>query len=53
MSTRAWASPAPADTLRFPPEACFEAGERNHHVSNTAYPIAHNATWGPYRASRP
>ena len=52
MSTRAWAPPAPADTLRFPPEACFEAGERNHHIANTAYPIAHKTTWGPYRIPR-
>jgi oxygen-independent coproporphyrinogen-3 oxidase len=30
----------------------FAAGERNHHVSNTAYPIAHARTWRPYRVSR-
>ena len=53
MTTRhIWAAPVPADTLRFPPEQCFEAGERNHHISNTAYPIAHSATWGAYRIPR-
>ena len=40
---------AAADAQRFPPELVFEAGLRNHHVSNTAYPLAHDRTWGPYR----
>jgi len=44
-----WREPTPADQKRFPPAAVFAAGERNHHISNTAYPIAHNRTWGPYR----
>jgi oxygen-independent coproporphyrinogen-3 oxidase len=52
MPRHVWAAPAPADTLCFPPEQCFEAGERNHHISNTAYPIAHSATWGAYRIPR-
>lgn len=30
-------------------EQVFAAGVRNHHISNTAYPIAHERTWGPYR----
>ncbi|MCK6478886.1 MAG: coproporphyrinogen III oxidase family protein [Planctomycetes bacterium] len=29
-----------------------EAGLRNHHVSNTAYPLAHGTTWAPYRVPR-
>jgi len=47
--SRLWRAPAPADEERHDPEAVFEAGLRNHHVSNTAYPIAHERTWGPYR----
>ena len=30
-------------------EDVFAAGLRNHHISNTAYPIAHESTWGAYR----
>ncbi|TGN20199.1 coproporphyrinogen-III oxidase family protein [Leptospira idonii] len=30
-------------------EDVFSSGERNHHISNTAYPIAHDKTWGKYR----
>jgi len=52
MTIRTWNPPVFADTLRFAPERVFEAGERNHHISNTAYPIAHNTTWGPYRLPR-
>ncbi len=44
-----WREPHPSDQHRYPPAEVFAAGERNHHVSNTAYPIAHNRTWGPYR----
>ena len=48
-----WPQAAPADAQVFSPALVFEAGERNHHISNTAYPIAHQQTWGPYRiASR-
>jgi oxygen-independent coproporphyrinogen-3 oxidase len=50
--TQNWISPVTADTLTFSPEVVFEAGERNHHISNTAYPIAHTKTWGPYRVAR-
>jgi oxygen-independent coproporphyrinogen-3 oxidase len=46
---RPWRPPAPADVEALDPEAVFEAGLRNHHVSNTAYPLAHGRTWGPYR----
>lgn len=52
MPAHIWNRPTPADARRFPTEACFEAAERNHHISNTAYPIAHNKTWGPYRVPR-
>src|SRR6202165_2666145 len=48
MSPR-WRSPDPADSQSFDPESVFAAGLRNHHVSNTAYPIAHEKTWKPYR----
>jgi oxygen-independent coproporphyrinogen-3 oxidase len=49
--TRAWRAPAPADAQELDPGAVFEAGLRNHHVSNTAYPIAHGRTWAPYRVA--
>ncbi len=42
-------APAAADAHYLPPELVFAAGQRNHHISNTAYPIAHERTWGPYR----
>ncbi len=44
-----WAEAAPADLRRGDPERVLEAGLRNHHVSNTAYPIAHERTLSPYR----
>jgi oxygen-independent coproporphyrinogen-3 oxidase len=50
--TRALAGAAPDDERRLPPEVVFAAGLRNHHVSNTAYPIAHQTTWKPYRVAR-
>lgn len=50
-TARSWRSPVPADDARHPPADVFAAGLRNHHISNTAYPIAHGATWGPYRAT--
>jgi oxygen-independent coproporphyrinogen-3 oxidase len=46
---RPWRPPAPADEEILDPEAVFQAGLRNHHVSNTAYPLAHGRTWAPYR----
>lgn len=49
MAFRNWRDPGVADERRHPPAEVFAAGERNHHISNTAYPIAHNRTWGPYR----
>ena len=30
----------------------FLAGGRNHHISNTAYPIAHGETWKPYKIKK-
>jgi oxygen-independent coproporphyrinogen-3 oxidase len=47
-----WRPPAPADAARYSPAAVFEAGLRNHHVANTAYPIAHQQTFKPYRVGR-
>lgn len=48
---RAWRDPSPADAQAFDPQDVFEAGLRSHHISNTAYPIAHERTWKPYRVS--
>ena len=50
MSAR-WRDPSPADAAVHDPADVFAAGLRNHHVSNTAYPIAHARTWAPYRVS--
>jgi oxygen-independent coproporphyrinogen-3 oxidase len=47
-----WRAPDASDRERFEPEALFEAGLSNHHVSTTAYPIAHDKTWRPYRVER-
>jgi oxygen-independent coproporphyrinogen-3 oxidase len=47
--TRTWREPSADDARRFDPADVFQAGLRNHHVSNTAYPIAHERTWRPYR----
>jgi len=44
-----WTQPQVADRQVYAPADVFAAGERNHHISNTAYPIAHDQTWGPYR----
>jgi len=52
MTRRRWVAPSPADAERLPPDVVFAAGERNHHISNTAYPIAHGTTWAPYRLTR-
>ena len=52
MSPRHWREPAAADVVRLDPVDVFAAGERNHHISNTAYPIAHDTTWKPYRVTR-
>ncbi len=47
-----WVAPSPDDAVRCDPADVFAAGERNHHISNTAYPIAHERTWAPYRQTR-
>jgi oxygen-independent coproporphyrinogen-3 oxidase len=49
---RRWAPPSSADAVEHDPAAVFAAGVRNHHISNTAYPIAHEQTWSPYRVPR-
>ncbi len=48
-----WRDPAPHDHAAFDPRDVFAAGLRNHHIANTAYPIAHQVTWKPYRIARP
>ena len=51
-SPERWRDPVPADAVQHPPAEVFEAGLRNHHIANTAYPIAHQATFKPYRVGR-
>jgi len=51
-TARRWRDPSPADAVRLDPATVFAGGERNHHISNTAYPIAHDVSWGPYRVKR-
>ncbi len=50
--SRRWAAPSDADNRVFDPAVVFAAGLRNHHICNTAYPIAHESTWKPYRVGR-
>ncbi len=49
MSHKTWIDPTIEDLASYPPQTVFEAGLRNHDIANTAYPIAHTRTWGPYR----
>jgi oxygen-independent coproporphyrinogen III oxidase len=49
---RRWREPDDADTVVQDPARVVEAGIRNHHIANTAYPIAHDRTFGPYRVPR-
>ncbi|MCG9874227.1 MAG: radical SAM protein [Leptospiraceae bacterium] len=44
-----WAKANASDREIYDPEEIFQAGERNHHISNTAYPMAHELTWKDYR----
>jgi oxygen-independent coproporphyrinogen-3 oxidase len=37
------------DDFSFDPKAIFNAGIQNHHIANTAYPIAHRSTIWNYR----
>ena len=46
---RLFANTSPADQQRFSPAEVFASGERHHGISNTAYPIAHQKTFKPYR----
>ncbi len=50
---KVWNRPVLADSQTFQMNDVFAAGERNHHISNTAYPIAHSTTWKPYRIAPP
>lgn len=52
MSNKRAISPALEDKVSYDPEKVFQAGLRNHHISNTAYPIAHQTVWAPYKVSR-
>ncbi|MBI3930328.1 MAG: radical SAM protein [Armatimonadetes bacterium] len=52
MRATLWRPPVAEDAVAPSPAACFEAGERNHHISNTAYPIAHHLTFKPYRVEK-
>jgi oxygen-independent coproporphyrinogen-3 oxidase len=46
-----WVAPNFEDAKNWDPHEVFLAGERNHSISNTAYPIAHEITWKSYRVS--
>lgn len=46
-----FAEPAADDRRGLDPARVFAAGLENHHVSNTAYPIAHQTTVAPYRVT--
>ena len=48
----AWRAPVSADGERYDPSEVFAAGLLNHHVANTAYPIAHQQTFKPYRVTK-
>ena len=47
-----WRTPSNDDAQRHPPALVSAAGIRNHHIANTAYPLAHDRTWGSYRVAR-
>jgi oxygen-independent coproporphyrinogen-3 oxidase len=47
-----WVEPSADDRGVYDPAEVFAAGLRNHHVANTAYPIAHQRTFKPYRVPR-
>ena len=47
-----WNTPAPLDQTAFNPADVFAAGLHQHHIANTAYPIAHVTTMRPYRVPR-
>ncbi len=47
-----WNLTAPVDRQKFDPAEVFAAGLDQHHIANTAYPIAHLTTMRPYRVPR-
>ena len=49
ITQKIWNAPSLADTKQYSPRSVFEAGIRNHHIANTAYPIAHGKTMSEYR----
>jgi oxygen-independent coproporphyrinogen-3 oxidase len=48
-----WNKSSVADQQTYAPQQIFEAGLRQHHIANTAYPINHNWTMKSYRVRRP
>lgn len=44
-----WHTPHALDTQIFDPAQVFAAGLQQHHIANTAYPIAHVHTMRPYK----
>lgn len=51
MKTLNWNISSDADKQVFNPSDIYEAGLFNHHIANTAYPIAHITTMKSYRAN--
>mgnify|MGYP001576475673 CR=1 FL=1 len=47
-----WPEPDTSDSIYYDCSSIFTSGERNHHISNTAYPIAHDETWKSYRVKQ-
>lgn len=47
-----WHPPDQADKAQYSPREVFKAGLRNHHIANTAYPIAHQKTFKSYQVSK-
>ena len=47
-----WNLTPPADQQRFAPGEVYAAGLAQHHIANTAYPIAHVKTMRPYKVLR-
>src|SRR6187431_344887 len=47
-----WHTPIAEDQIAHDMHSVFEAGQRNHHISNTAYPIAHSTTWKAYKVKK-
>jgi oxygen-independent coproporphyrinogen-3 oxidase len=47
-----WNQPSLNDQQHYSPEQVFQAGLRQHHIANTAYPINHAQTMQAYRVRR-